>query len=108
MEASHRDELARRLAIIGCGAVVEEVYALELNKLSEGGWTLLFVDADTLRARGLASSFRGAEPGSSLVQVSSRVRQIIVAPPPASHFAICSQWLGAGIHVLCEKPFVLN
>ncbi len=107
MKVSQTAELGR-LAIIGCGAVVEEFYMRKLNNLSEDGWTLLFVDADASRARELALRFRGAESLTSLDQVVVRASHAIVATPPASHYAICSALLGAGVHVLCEKPFVIN
>jgi predicted dehydrogenase len=31
---------------------------------------------------------------------------LVVATPPDSHAALCTQALAAGLHVLCEKPFV--
>ncbi len=103
-----RTRRAEQLAIIGCGAVVEEFYVGKLNDLSGEGWTLLFVDADASRARALALRFQHAEALTSLDQVLDRASHATVATPPASHYAICSQLLGAGVHVLCEKPFVIN
>ena len=108
MNLSATDESQRRLAIIGCGAVVEQVYEWALRKLAERGWTLLFIDATVARARDLALRFRGAEALTTLDEVIGRAAHAIVATPPASHYAVCSRLLQAGIHVLCEKPFVLE
>jgi predicted dehydrogenase len=31
---------------------------------------------------------------------------VVIGTPPASHFELCMKSLGAGAHVVCEKPFV--
>jgi predicted dehydrogenase len=35
-----------------------------------------------------------------------RPELLVIATPPDSHSELCLQALGAGLHVLCEKPFV--
>jgi predicted dehydrogenase len=35
-----------------------------------------------------------------------RPELLVIATPPDSHAELCVQALGAGLHVLCEKPFV--
>jgi predicted dehydrogenase len=35
-----------------------------------------------------------------------RPEAVVVATPPDSHADLCLQALGAGLHVICEKPFV--
>ena len=36
----------------------------------------------------------------------TRPEAVVIATPPDSHTTICLDALGAGLHVLCEKPFV--
>lgn len=98
----------RSLAIIGCGAVLEEFYEPALKNLEGRGWTLNFVDSDARRAQETANHFRKAAAFDSLDGIVGRASHAIVATPPASHYPLCSQLLEAGIHVLCEKPFVLD
>lgn len=100
--------LERSLAIIGCGAVVEQFYVSGLKSLEKRGWSFFFVDAAVERAREIASRFPNAAGLGSIDAVVGRASHAIVATPPASHYSLCSQLLEAEIHVLCEKPLVLD
>lgn len=97
----------RALAIVGCGAVIEEVYVPALEALGAEGWRLLFVDAHEARAQQLAARFAGAE-ALDAIPGAGQITHAIVATPPATHFKICAQLIEAGVHILCEKPFVLD
>ena len=103
-----KNGLERSLAVIGCGAVVEEFYAPGLKSLEKYGWSLVFVDATAERAHEMANRFHTAAALSSVEAIVGQASHAIVATPPASHYALCSQLLDAGIHVLCEKPLVLD
>ena len=98
----------RSLVVIGCGAVVEEFYVSGLKGLEKSGWSFFFVDATVERAQEIASQFPNAAGLSSIDAVVGRASHAIVATPPASHYSLCGQLLDAGIHVLCEKPLVLD
>jgi predicted dehydrogenase len=108
IEMSAGNASVRSLAIVGCGAVVEEFYAPALKNLERSGWTLDFVDSDARRAQETATHFRKSAAFDSIDAIVGRASHAIVATPPASHYPLCNQLLEAGIHVLCEKPFVLD
>ena len=96
----------KSVAIIGCGAVVEEAYTNALTRLSRNGWHLCFVDTNASRSAALADRFDRAGSTASITNVTGRVSHAVVSTPPASHYPICSALIEGGVHVLCEKPFV--
>lgn len=102
------DSYERALAIVGCGAVVEQFYGPGLKDLQKAGWALIFVDSTAERAQETARRFGTVEALTSVGDVVRKVSHAIIATPPATHYSLCGQLLDAGIHVLCEKPFVLD
>lgn len=96
------------LAIIGCGAVIEEVYGIALNAAVEAGSPLFFLDHCPERAQFLAARYRNSRAVTSMSAITKAAAHAIVATPPSSHYSVCTELLDAGIHVFCEKPFVLH
>jgi predicted dehydrogenase len=61
------------------------------------------VDTDGTRAREVAAEF-GAEPAFDFRGLAGRVDAVSIAVPTQQHFEIASALIGAGVHVLVEKP----
>lgn len=94
-----------KVAIVGCGAVVQDMYAPAVKSLS-GVDVVAVCDLDGERARTV-----GAELGAPTMSFEEAVGEaglVVVAAPPAAHFQLASRALEAGCSVLCEKPFVAN
>lgn len=98
-----------RLAIVGCGTVVEVFHLPALSRV-EGMELAALVDLDTGRARGLADRV-----GAAHVQVAAHVRDLagsvdaaIVALPNYLHAETCVALLESGCDVLVEKPMATS
>ena len=92
-----------QVAIVGCGAVVQDMYAPALKKL--GGVRVVAVcDLDRERAE-LVGQDLGA-PVKTFDEAVALAGLVVIAAPPAAHFELASRALAAGSSVLCEKPFV--
>ena len=104
--------MKQRLLLIGCGAVAEGLYAGALRKLESRGMAEVagLVDPNPSRTAALQRLFRGAiafkTPAEALEGVAPDLT--IVASPPGPHAEHAVQALGAGSHVLCEKPMTTN
>ena len=104
--------MKQRLLLIGCGAVAEGLYAGALRKLESRGMAEVagLVDPNPSRTAALQRLFRGAiafkTPAEALEGVAPDLT--IVASPPGHHAEHAVQALGAGSHVLCEKPMTTN
>lgn len=99
-----------RLAIIGCGAVVDHHLAPSLRRL---GWTpSVLVDRSPERATLVAGKFGGQ--GRSIVTaqdwhaVADRFDAAIVAVPHILHGPIGIELLQAGKHLFMEKPLAVT
>lgn len=104
-----------RLALIGCGFMGQRhIRGLgRLRDISYTGVELVAVcDTDSTQAAAaaeLAESLLGRRPKvvadpSALAGQAPEVEGVIVATPPAAHEATVGAALGAGLHVLVEKP----
>ena len=92
-----------RIAIVGCGAVVEQRYVPVLKQL---GWMpTALVDTSAERRHSVAALF-GSNPVESeeAIAVADAFDAAIVATPHALHERICVDLLRAGKHVFVEKP----
>jgi predicted dehydrogenase len=100
-----------KLAMIGCGAIVQRIH-LPVAARSDQVEVTLLVDKDLARAREVAGEFgvpavandyRDAVRGAG-----SQVDAAIVAIPNFLHGPVSTELLQAGIHVLVEKPMALT
>jgi predicted dehydrogenase len=97
-----------RIGIVGLGWAAHAFHAPALEGLASvelvGG-----VDSDAgQRARWEQAT--GARAFESFEELLARARPeaVVIATPPHSHAGLCVEALEAGLHVLCEKPFVAD
>jgi predicted dehydrogenase len=64
---------------------------------------VVVVDADEARARAVAEEF-GAEAATDYRSILGRVDAVSIAVPTPLHYEIARDLIGAGLHVLVEKP----
>ena len=97
-----------RFGVAGLGWAAREFHLPALKALASielvGGSDL----SAEQRARWQAES--GTPAYETLAELIERQQPdvLIVATPPAAHAPVCLEALAAGIHVVCEKPFVSN
>ena len=97
-----------RVAVAGLGEAGSTLHLPALQGLR--GVTLSGVcDVDSGKRDAIAAR-RSVPAFGSLEEMLRAVSPdvVIVATPPASHCDLCVQALGAGAHVVCEKPFVTS
>jgi predicted dehydrogenase len=98
-----------RLGLVGCGRVVEK-YHLPALKRSQTWKLAAACDPSPERRRWLQSAVPGVptfeHPGDIFGAVP--LDAVLVATPPATHFALSMQALEMGLHVLVEKPMSLS
>ncbi len=100
------------LAVVGCGAVVERLYRGALRALEARGVARVsaLVDPDPARTSALGQHFPAARAFSTLADAlaARRVALVIVTSPARLHAEHAIAALGAGCHVLCEKPMTIG
>jgi predicted dehydrogenase len=92
-----------RLAIVGCGAVVEQRY---LGAMRRCKWLpAALIDPSPARRRTIAGAL-GIQPREAACasEALDAFDAAIVAAPHALHEPLCTELLRAGKHVLVEKP----
>lgn len=97
---------AVRVAVLGCGYWGSN-HARVLAGLA-GAQMVTVVDQDPARLAAISSAIPGIRTCSSLDEAMPWIDACIVATPPTSHVALASQVIGAGKHVLVEKPVALD
>lgn len=97
-------EGAPRIAVVGCGAIVESFHLPALRRHPEVASRLVFVDPAAERARALADSVGSGAFAADLGEVLGEVSGTIVATPHHLHHPMTMRCVGAGVPVLCEKP----
>lgn len=96
-----------RIAVVGCGAIVERSHAPALAHLAAAGRTrvIALVDPDAARRQRLAARFPGARACADLAEIApGEIDLALVASPARFHAAQTQHLLAQGVHVLCEKP----
>lgn len=91
------------VALIGCGAVVQEMYAPTLKGLA-GVRVVAVSDLDPERAQLVGRDLDA--PVKTFDEAVAAAGLVVIAAPPAAHFDLASRALAAQRAVLCEKPFV--
>lgn len=92
-----------KIGIIGCGQIAEA----HLKGFAACGTEVTaFADADAARSKAMADKTPGGRAFSSYRELvaDAGVDAVVICTPPNSHREIAVTALGAGLHVLCEKP----
>ena len=90
-----------RVGVIGCG-VMGSNHARVIQQLGRARLAAV-VDADIARAEVLATS-AGAVSSSRLEDVLDHIDLAVIAVPTAGHLDAAMTCIGAGVHILIEKP----
>lgn len=91
------------LGLVGCGAVVHEIYTKAL--LGRSAYKVRFVcDTDPAQAASAAALFDAEVV--SLETLADNAEAIIISTPPSTHASLVRACLRPGRTILCEKPYV--
>jgi predicted dehydrogenase len=91
------------LGVIGCGAVVHQMYAKTLVGRRDYSACYLY-DINNAQAASAAEMLGGR--AVSLAELLEKADAIVVTTPPSTHAALVRDCLRPGRIILCEKPFV--
>lgn len=97
-----------RVGIIGCGAIAESFYLPFLVKDEAVRDQLYLIDPNEKRVQEVAAKFGTQHSATDYRAVMDKLDSVIVAVPPHLHHRITMDCLGAGLHVLCEKPLAMD
>lgn len=92
------------VAVIGCGAIARTTHVPALVKHASVRRRLILVDQELDRAKALAQEFGVTTTAADYRDVLPTVDGVVIALPHHLHFRVALECLGAGVHVLCEKP----
>lgn len=93
-----------RLALIGCGAIAEHYYLPALANHPSVMENLILVDRNETRLNEISKKFNANRKVLNYLQIVDEVDGVILALPTDLHFPVGMEFLGRGIHILCEKP----
>ncbi|MEO5705961.1 MAG: Gfo/Idh/MocA family oxidoreductase [Alteraurantiacibacter sp.] len=96
-----------RLAVVGCGAIAELGHLPGAARCPDVKVTVL-VDRDEARARALADMFGVPRVETDYNALAGLADAACVALPPHLHRHSAEVLLGAGLHVLMEKPLATS
>lgn len=99
--------MSLKLAIVGCGAVVELCHLPAAQRVPQVEVVAL-ADPDLERARALARQFRVPQAVPDYRLLLDTADAFLLATPPHLHRPIGSDMLSRGKPVLCEKPLAPN
>lgn len=101
-----------RVAVVGCGAVSEILYAEALSSLVKEGVvrTEAFVDPSPERTSKMGKLFPLARCFQDLERMLAETAPdlAIIATPHRLHASLTVSCLEKGVHVLCEKPMAIT
>jgi hypothetical protein len=101
-----------KVSVIGCGAVVQQLYRIPLQKLEKRGLIDLvgLVDIDAARAMKFQRHFKKSIVYSDLLKAifESQLELVIVASPARLHEEHTILALQNKCNVLCEKPMAVT
>jgi predicted dehydrogenase len=98
-----------KLAIVGCGRVVERFHLPALH--ASRAWTVVgAVDVRPARLHWISGLLPEVPVGESLaaLRTGEPIDAVLVATPPESHCALGAEALRGGAHLLMEKPLALQ
>lgn len=95
-----------RLAIVGAGGFGG--FIMDAARQADGVSITAVVDADAARAQHAADAHGARVATLEGALGAPDVDAVVIATPPASHFALVNAALDAGKDVFCEKPFGAN
>jgi len=93
-----------KFAVVGCGAIAETYFLPVLSRRRDLCSKLWIVDPNPTRLEAMSSQFGIQATASSLDLVLDAIDAAVIATPHDTHFQLCKTLIGAGKHVLCEKP----
>lgn len=96
-----------RLAILGCGALAEQLYLPALRNLSNARVTLL-VDSDVPRRERLAAKFHVQHTDSNFERFYDFFDAAIIALPTSARQSSCTELLKQRKAILVEQPIALS
>jgi UDP-N-acetyl-2-amino-2-deoxyglucuronate dehydrogenase len=96
---------AKRFAIAGCGRIAWR----HAEQIATYGQLVTVLDIETPKAEKLAAAYK-VKPTNTWEELLSRgdIDVLSVCTPNGLHAQHSCQGLGAGMHVICEKPMALN
>lgn len=103
--ASRTRAVSVGVGLIGFGAL-GPAHAAALRD-TDGLHLAAICDSDPARLAGAGTDVRRVASTTDLLRIDD-VEVVVVATPPPSHAGLVLESLGAGRHVVCEKPFALR
>lgn len=100
-------DIPLRIAIVGCGSVVERFHLPASTFVPELSIEVL-VDREQKRASTLAASYRVPNVATDFREIIGKVDAAIVALPHALNADVSCELLNNGVSVLVEKPMAFN
>ncbi len=99
--------MAKKIAIIGCGAITKENHlpAVLRNQRFE---LVALVDKDLMTVKRLMQTFGIDTFSCSNIEKMPPIDAALVAVPPHLHAEVSIKLMEKGVHVLCEKPIATN
>ena len=92
-----------RIGLVGLGNAGRTLHLPALQGLP--GISVSVADSEASRREAAARTGVTAFPSLEALLAAGVPDALIVATPPETHVALCTQALAAGAHVICEKPF---
>ena len=96
-----------RIAIVGCGAIAQLGH-LPGALASDAVTVTTLIDRNQDRARAIAAQFGVPHVATTIAAAADHAEAAVVALPPQLHREAAETLLGAGLHVLMEKPLATS